>query len=190
MKKIAWIILTVSLLSVFAGLYINGIFSILFPDADLGIIGGADRPTVNRYWREMLNRPHGLLIHLGAVGAVTSCLALIFSRTVKKNCSLPTSGTALGLSACASLGAYSLLIFASCFFLTKTSKHPIAFPASVCVGWLALIGFILLMALYCRLRAVKPSRIGVFYDVTFSLLCMPACFWSCNIIYNLLSGIL
>ncbi|MBQ2988109.1 MAG: hypothetical protein IJD59_03300 [Clostridia bacterium] len=187
MKKIAWIILTVSLLSVFAGLYINGIFSVLLPDAGLGIIGGADRPTVNWYWRQMLNRPHGLLVHLGAVGAVISCLTLIFSRTVKKNCALPTSGTALGLSACASLGAFSLLLFASCFFLTHPSKHPIALPAGVCVGLLALIGFILLMALYFRLRAVKPSRIGVFYDVTFSLLCMPAFFRSYQILYNLVS---
>ena len=185
MKKIAWIILFVSLLSVFAGLYINGIFALILPDADVGIIGGADRPTANWYWRNLLNRLHGLLVYFGAVGAVISCLTLIFSRTVKKNCTLPTSGTALGLSACASLGAYSLLLFASCFFLTNPSKHPIAFPTSICAGMLALIGFILLMALYFRLRAVKPSRIGVVYDVTFSLLCMPAFFLSYHVLYDL-----
>ncbi len=190
MKKYAVIIFIISVFLLFAGLHINGIFSALRPDADVGIIGGADRPTVNRYLQKMLNQPHGLLIHLGAVGAVISCLALIFSRTVKKNCALPTSGTALGLSACASLGAYSLLIFTSCFFLTTPSKHPILFPASICTGMLALICFVLLMVLYFRLHGKKPSLPGVFFDVTFSLLCMPAFFGSYNIIYNLLSGIL
>ena len=187
MKKIVLILLAVSLLSVFAGLYLNGILSVLLPDADVGIIGGADRPTANRYLREMLNRPHGLLILFGTACACISFLTLIFWRAVKKNCTLPTSGIALCLSACASLGAFSLLLFASCFFLTHPSKHPIALPAGVCVGLLALIGFILLMALYFRLRAVKPSRIGVFYDVTFSLLCMPAFFLSYQILYNLVS---
>lgn len=187
MKKIVLILLVVSLLSVFAGLYLNGILSMLLPDANVGIIGGADRPTANRYLREMLNRPHGLLILFGAVGAFVSCLALIFLRTVKKHCMFSTAATALSLSACASLGAYSLVIFASCFFLTTPSKHPILFPASACIGWIALIGFVLLMALYCRLRAKKPSRLGVFCDVTFSLLCMPAFFGSYNILYNLFS---
>ena len=190
MKKIVLILLAVSLLSVFAGLYLNGILSMLLPDADVGIIGGADRPTANRYLREMLNRPHGLLILFGAACACISFLTLIFWRAVKKNCTLPTSGIALCLSACASLGAYSLVLFTSCFFLTAPSKHPILFPVSACIGWLALIGFVLLMALYCRLRAKKPSRLGVFCDVTFSLLCMPAFFWSYNIIYGLLSEIL
>ena len=190
MKKIVLILLVISLLSVFAGLYLNGILSTLLPDADVGIIGGADRPTVNRYERKMLNEPHGLFILFGTVGTFVSCLTLIFSRTVKKHCTLPTSGTALCLSACASLGAYSLVLFTSCFFPTAPSKHPILFPASACLGSLTLIGFILLMALYFRLRAVKPSRSGVFCDVTFSLLCMPAFFWSYNILYNLFSGIL
>ena len=187
MKKITLIILAVSLLFVCTGLHLNGIFSELFSDTDVGIIGGADRPTINRYFQKMLSHPHGLLIHFGAAGIFISFLTLIFSRTVKKNCTFPTSGTALGLSACASLGAYSLVIFASCFFLTNPSRHPIRFPASVCIGWLALVGFILLMALYFRLRAVKPSRIGVFYDATFSLLCIPAFFCSYNILFNLLS---
>ncbi len=187
MKKIVLIFLAVSLLSVFAGLYLNGIFSMLLPDADIGIIGGADRPTANRYLRKMLNEPHGLFILFGAVGVCTGFLTLIFSRAVQKNCTPPTSAAALGLSACASLGAYSLVLFVSCFFLTTPSKHPILFPASACIGWLALIGFILFMALYFKLRAVKPSRIGVFCDVTFSLLCMPAFFWSYNILYNLFS---
>jgi hypothetical protein len=190
MKKTFVIVFIISALLLFAGLHLNGILSTLLPNADVDIIGGADRPTVNWYRHKMLNQPHGLLILFGAVGALVSFLTLIFSRTVKKNCALPTSGIALGLSAFASLGAYSLLTFASCFFLTDPSKHPIRFPASACTGALALSGFILLMALYFRLRAKKPSRMGVFFDVTFSLLCMPVCFWSCNIIYNLLSGII
>ena len=190
MKKSAFMILIISVLLLFAGLHLNGILSALLPDADVGIIGGADRPTVNLYRQKMLNQPHGLLILFGAVGALVSFLTLIFSRTVKKHCGFSTTATALGLAASASLGAYSLLIFASCFFLTTPSKHPINFPASACTSMLALIGFILLMALYFRLRAKKPSRPGVFCDVTFSLLCMPAFFGACNIIYNLLSGII
>ncbi len=190
MKKTAVIVFIISVLLLFAGLHLNGILSTLLPETDVGIIGGADRPTANWYLRKMLNQPHGLLVLFGAVGALVSFLTLVFSRTVKKHCVFSTTATALGLSASASLGAYSLFSFASCFFLTTPSKHPILLTASVCVGLLALVGFILLMALYFRLRAKTPSLPGVFCDVTFSLLCMPACFWLCNIIYNLLSGIL
>ncbi len=190
MKKYAVTVFILSAILLLAGLHFNGILSTLLPETDVGIIGGADHPTVNWYRRKMLNQPHGLLILFGTVGALISFLMLIFSRTVKKHCIFSTSATALGLSASVSLGAYSLVIFSSCFFLTTPSKHPIAFPASVCVGLLALIGFILLMALYFRLRRKTPSRPGVFCDITFSLLCMPAFFWSFNIINSLLSGIL
>jgi hypothetical protein len=187
MKKYAVIVFILSAFLLLAGLHLNGT---LLPESDVGIIGGADRPTVNWYRQKMLSQPHGLLILFGAVGTLVSFLMLIFSRTVNNHCVFSTTATALGLSASASLGAYSLLIFASCFFLTTPSKHPIRFPTSACTGTLALIGFILLMALYFRLRGKTPSRPGVFCDMTFSLLCMPAFFWSYHIIDHLLSGIL
>ncbi|MBR5188324.1 MAG: hypothetical protein IKW18_07625 [Clostridia bacterium] len=186
MKKYALIIFIISLLMLFSGVYFTGILSALLPSTDIGIIGGADRPTVNFLLKKILN-DGGLLVLFGLPTAFCSLFALIFSRPIKKHCCFSTSATALGLSACASLGAYSLLIFTSCFIMTKPSKHPIAFPASVGCGMIALIGFILLMALYCKLRGKKPSALGVFFDVAFSLMYMPTFFWSYNILYNLLS---
>jgi hypothetical protein len=190
MKKASLIILSISLLFILAGLHFTGLLSACLPDTDIGMIGGADRPTVNFYIREMMSSAYGFLILFGIPTALCSLFTLILPRTVKKICSLPTSVTALSLSACASLGANSLLIFAPCFIMTSLSKHPIALPASVCIGMTALIGFVLLMALYCKQRGKKPSAPGTCLDIMLSLVYMPACFWSCNIIYNLLSGIL
>ena len=188
MKKYALIIFIISLLMLFSGVYFTGILSALLPSTDIGIIGGADRPTVNFLLRKILN-DGGLLVLFGLPTAFCSLFALIFSRPIKKYCCFPTSATALVLSVFASLGAYSLLIFAFCFIMTNPSKHPIAFPASVGCGMIALIGFILLMALYCKLREKKPSALGVFFDIAFSLMYMPAFFWLCNILYTLLSKI-
>ena len=188
MKKYALIIFIISLLLLVAGLHFTGTLSAILPSDDIGIIGGADRPTANFLIGKILSNAYGLLILFGLPTAVCSLFSLIFSRMVKKCCCFPTAATALGLSACASLGAYSLLIFASCFFLTDPSKHPIAFPASVACGMVALIGFILLMALYCKLRGKKPSVPGIFFDVVFSLMYMPAFFCSYNYIYSLLSN--
>ena len=184
MKKYALIIFIISLLMLFSGVHFTGILSALLPSTDIGIIGGADRPTVNFLLRKILN-DGGLLILFGLPTAFCSLFALIFSRSIKKHCCFPTSATALGLSACASLGAYSLLIFTTCFIMTSPSKHPIKLPASVGCGMIALIGFILLMALYCKLRGKKPSARGVFFDVAFSLIYMPAFFWSYNTLYSL-----
>ena len=186
MKKYALIIFIISLLMLFSGVYFTGILSALLPSTDIGIIGGADRPTVNFLLKKILN-DGGLLVLFGLPTAFCSLFALIFSRSIKKHCCFPTSATALGLSACASLGAYLLLIFASCFIMTSPSKHPIKLPASVGCGMIALIGFILLMALYCKLRGKKPSALGIFFDMVFSFMYIPAFFCSYNSLYSLLS---
>ena len=188
MKKYALIIFVISMLLLFSGVHFAGILSAILPSDEIGIIGGADRPTANFLIGKLLN-DGGLLVLFGLPTAFCSLIALILSRPIKKSCHLPTSATALSLSVCASLGAYSLFIFASCFFPSTPSKHPIRFPASVACGMLALIGFILLMALYCKLRGKKPSVLGVFFDAAFALMYMPAFFWSYNSLYRLLLSI-
>ena len=187
MKKSALIVLIVSLLLVFVGLHFTGLLSARLPDSDIGIIGGANHPTVNFYIRKMINSAYGLLILFGIPTAFCSLFALIFSRAVKKNCSLPTAATAISLSACASLGIYLLFVFAMCFIMTSPSKNPITFSVSVCVGMMALIGFILLTALYCKLRGKKASVPGLFLDAALALIYMPAFFLTCMIISKFLS---
>ena len=190
MKKSALMIFILSLLFIFAGLHFTGLLSAFLPDGDtVGIIGCADRPTVNLRIREILNNAYSLLIAFGFPTAFFGLFVLIFSNAVKKNCTIPTTSTALALSACASLGICSLLIFASCFIMTNPSKHPIAFPSSICVGMAALLGFILLMALYRKLRSKKPSSFGVCLDAVFSLMYMPAFFLTGSMISNTLSNI-
>ena len=189
MKKYALIIFVISLLVLFSGVHFSGILSALLPSDEIGIIGGADRPTANFLIAKILKNGYGLLILFGLPTAFCSLFALILSHPIKKCCSIPTSATALGLSACASLGACALLIFASCFIMTDPSKHPIALPASVVCGMIALIGFILLMVLYYKQRNKKHSIPGVFLDVVFSIMYMPAFFLANIVISNFLSEI-
>ncbi len=187
MKKSALLFLILSLLLIFAGLHFTGLLSAFLSDTDVGIIGGADRPTANFYINKILNTPSGLLLLFGLPCAFCSLFALIFPRSIEKNCSVPTTATALGLSVCASLGASSLLIFAMCFMMGNPSENPIAFSASICVSMAALIGFILLIALYCKLRGKKPSISGIFIDMAFSIIYTPAFFLTCMTISNFLS---
>lgn len=188
-KKISLLILIVSAVLFFAGLYSLEPLSSFDAEANLGIIGGADRPTINFYISKILNDPHALLILFSIPCILFSSLALIFSRAAKKHCSPSSSLTALGLSACASLGAYALLIFTSCFFLTNPSKHPLDFPLSICTGMIALLCFILLMGLYCKQRGKKPSILGICFDIAFSLAYTPAFFISYHIAYIFLEKI-
>ena len=189
MKKYALIVFSISLLLLFSGLHFTGILSAMLPETDIGIIGGSDLPTANFLIGKILSNAYGLLVLFGLPTAVCSLFSLIFSRTVKKCCCFSTTATALGLSACASLGAYSLFTFASYFFLTTPSKHPIAFPASIGCGMIALIGLILLIALYCKLRGKKASVPGVFLEAALAFIYTPTFFLAGVMISNSLSAI-
>jgi Na+-transporting methylmalonyl-CoA/oxaloacetate decarboxylase beta subunit len=77
MKKYALIIFIISLLLLVAGLHFTGTLSVILPSDDIGIIGGADRPTANFLINKILSNAYGLLIFFGLATAVCSLFSLI-----------------------------------------------------------------------------------------------------------------
>ncbi len=165
MKKRAAIILSISAVVLLICVLVpSGVLG-ASKNESVGIIGGADGPTVimitGAFWDGVL--PSFITLSLSTVLCGLFCL--LFSKAVKEHCALKTSGIALSLSACASLFFYCALLFASCFIMTSPDKHPVILPLSILVGALAVVAFVLLLTVYVKSRAQKTSAKGVLIDI-------------------------
>ena len=165
MKKRAAIVLGVSAVLLLVCILVP--FGVLGAEQNetVGIIGGADGPTVimivGAFWEGVFPA----LITLSLSTVLCGLFCLLFSKAVKEHCTLKTSGIALSLSACASLLFYCFLLFASCFIMTSPDKHPVTLPLSVVVGGVAAVAFVWLFTLWVKFRAQKPSAKGVVFDI-------------------------
>ena len=92
---------------------------------------------------------------------------------MKKHFTVKTCILALILSAAAGLGMFALLLFASCCFLTNPTRHPIAFPASILIGLVALTVFAICFYKYIQARSAAPSNWGVLTDILGAILLSP-----------------
>lgn len=153
----------------------------------VGIIGGADGPTVimiaGTFWEGVL--PTLITFSLSTVLCGLFCL--LFSKAVKEHCTLKTSGMALSLSVCASLLFYSFLLFASCFIMTSPDKHPVTLPLSIVVGVVAVVAFAFLFAFYVKLRTERPSTKGVLIDILLFLSYLLPFFFVFDFVRNLIA---
>ncbi len=70
-----------------------------YQNGGIGIIGGADTPTYEFVVFRILNGWPFVTILFGSALIVSALFCLIFSKTVKNNCSIKTTVLSLGLSA-------------------------------------------------------------------------------------------
>ena len=96
----------------------------------IGIIGGADAPTLNLYRDNWLSSVHFPISLLGIAAIITGVISLIFKKSVCQSCTIKTSITALIISVASSIGFYCFLIYVfttaiagiiSCFILLGVS---------------------------------------------------------------------
>lgn len=143
----------------------------------VGIIGGADKFTLDLLLRNTLSGFPLCLTWLGGTVAVSSLFCIIFSKTVQKHCGVKTSVISLLLSAVGALGMVCFLLWLSMAAFDEISKYPIEYPFSVAVGCTALMVFICLIAFYCTARLQRGWTLkGFLIDVLTSILCFPAFF--------------
>ena len=164
LKKFSIIGLVVGALAILAGFGIPAL-TVMLPElsGDIGIVGGADLPTFSfAFWREEICVA---LVALGIPLVLISLFCLGFPSFVQKNFSVKTTALALGISATGCLGLWCVLECLAILAFASPSEHPIAYPASIIVGVLSLILFIILFALYCKARKGEVKILGAVLDV-------------------------
>jgi len=158
-----------------------------YQNGGIGIIGGADTPTYEFVVFRILNGWPFVTILFGSALIVSALFCLIFSKTVKNNCSIKTTVLSLGLSAVGALGLVCAFLWLSIVSFGEMSKHPIEYPVSVLLGIISFFGFIVLIALYLKTRKTNWSIKGFIIDVLTSIIYLPTFFFAFSYLYNTLS---
>lgn len=155
----------------------------------IGIIGGADGPTAIFLTERLLHEwpVTVMFILLGISLIVSAAFCLLFSKTVTAHCSFKTSAVALSLSAIGGLGLVCVLMWCSIVAFSEMSKHPIAYPVSVLLGIFCFFAFIILLALYIKVRKINWSMKGIIIDILTSVVYLPTFFLIFTYIYEIIT---
>lgn len=113
-------------------------------------------------------------------------LGIAFLKQISKVCSIKTTSLSFMISAITSLEIHSVLSFLSCYFLTNPTKHPIRHPASLILGFICLIMFVLLLNIYYKQRKNHKSKIGFLIDCVTCLAFMPSIYFIIVVTDNLI----
>lgn len=158
-------------------------------NGSIGIIGGADKPTL----LFLLKYSDGHLLFaliLGLTLFLCGGFCLIFKRTVINNCRLKTTALSLIISFFGAAGLSCFFIWYSIVAFHEMSKHPISYPLSIIGGILSLVAFIVTIILYIKARKENFKIKGIVIDILTSIITLPTFFLVCNEIYNLLQQII
>ena len=155
-----------------------------YQNGGIGIIGGADTPTYEFVVFRIMNGWPFVTILFGSALIVSALFCLIFSKTVKNNCSIKTTVLSLGLSAVGAAGLVCAFLWLTIVSFGEMSKHPIEYPVSVLLGIISFLGFIVLIALYLKIRKTNWSIKGFIIDVLTSIIYLPTFFFVLSYMYN------
>lgn len=189
-KKYGYITLSIGVVITLTGILLP-IFALASRTAQggVGIIGGSDTPTYRFMAFRILGGLPIYALSFGAVLIIASLFCLIFGKTVTRHCSLKTTSLSLSLSLIGSLGLACVIIWYSAVAFHEASTHPIEYNASIILGLLAFVIFIVLIILYCKARRGNFSVKGVIIDIATSILTLPPFFLTCMKIINVLQQI-
>lgn len=153
----------------------------------IGIIGGADAPSYTFMLSALFDGLPFVLVLSGICLVASASFCLIFSNTVKKHCNIKTSAISLALSAVGALGLVCAFLWFSIVAFGETSKHPIEYPVSVLLGIVCFFAFIILIAVYLKMRKTNWSVKGFIIDVLASVIYLPTFFFWFSYFYELLN---
>lgn len=153
----------------------------------IGIIGGADTPTYEFVVYCIMNGFPFVAILFGITLFVSALFCLIFSKTVKNNCNIKTTVLSLGLSAVGAAGLVCAFLWFKIVSFGEMSKHPIEYPTSVLTGILCFFAFIVLIAIYFKVRKTNWSIKGFIIDVLTSIIYLPTFFFGFSYLYELIA---
>lgn len=158
-------------------------------NGSIGIIGGADKPTL----LFLLKYSDGHLLFaliLGLTLFLCGGFCLVFKRTVTNNCRLKTTALSLIISFFGASGLSCFFIWYSVVAFLEMSKHPISYPLSIIGGIFSLVAFIITIILYIKARKEHFKIKGIVVDIITSIITLPTFFLVCTEIYNLLQQII
>ncbi len=150
----------------------------------VGIIGGADKPTL---WF-LLSYSDGdflLTFIFGLTLLLCGGFCLVFKKTVYENCRLKTTLISLCISLFGAIGLCCLFIWFSIVAFGKTASHPIEYPVSIVGGLLSLFMFIIAIAFYIKLRKNNLKIKGIIIDILTSIIALPTLFLLVAKIYSI-----
>ena len=140
----------------------------------IGIIGGADNLTTLFLTYRFALEDVSFFLFLGLSLFVGGLFCLVFSKTVLANCTLKTTALSLGISLVGATGFYCFITWLTIIAFHNCIKlHPIRYPASIIIGLLSLVAFILLIVIYCKLRKRIFSVKGLVIDILTCILVLP-----------------
>lgn len=158
-------------------------------NGSIGIIGGADTPTL----LFLLQYSDGSLLFsfiLGLTLFLSGGFCLIFGRSVINNCSIKTTALSLIISFFGATGLVCFFIWYSIVAFHEMTKHPLSYPLSIIGGMGSLVAFVSTIILYIRARKENLKIKGIILDIITSIITLPTFFWLCAEIYNLLQRII
>ena len=145
-------------------------------NGSIGIIGGADMPTLLFSLRYVLGGQLLYAFVLGLTLFLSGGFCLVFKRVVINNCSLKTTALSLIISFFGASGLACFFIWYSIVAFLEISMHPIAYPCSIFVGLLSLVAFITAIIFYIRVRKKNLKPKGIIIDILTSITTLPILF--------------
>ena len=155
--------------------FVYNLTEIQMNEHSIGIIGGADKPTL----LFLLKYSDGHLLFaliLGLTLFLCGGFCLIFKRTVTNNCRLKTTALSLIISFFGASGLSCFFIWYSIVAFLEMSMHPIAYPLSIIGGILSLVAFIIAIILYIKARKEHFKIKGIIIDILRSITTLPILF--------------
>lgn len=168
MKKFSIITIIIGAFLIISGIVTPWISLLLMPPApSVGIIGGADGPTLNYLYRDAwLSSVHFPLSLLGIATIITGIMTLIFKKSIIKNCNIKSSAYALSISALISLTFYCIIAY---IFIGSWHDTNVTFSAShfICIllALLSLIGCIILGISYAKKYICDKKYKRIIFDI-------------------------
>lgn len=189
LKKFSLLTLLAGILLLIIGIIVPIVAVYIYTSQNgaIGIIGGADTPTYEFVVFHIMNGWPFIAILFGITLIVSSLFCLVFSKTVKNNCSIKTSVLSVGLSAVGAAGLVCAFLWFLIVSFGEMSKHPIEYPVSILLGIVCFFAFVVLIALYFEARKINWSIKGFCIDILTSVIFLPTFFFAFSYLYNTLS---
>lgn len=145
-------------------------------NGSIGIIGGADMPTLLFSLRYILGGQLLFTLILGLTLFLCGGFCLTFGRSVINNCSIKTTALSLIISFFGASGLACFFIWYSIVVFHEMSVHPIAYPVSIFAGLLSFIMFVAAIIFYIKVRKNNFKPKGIIIDILTSIITLPILF--------------
>ena len=159
------------------------------PSGSIGIIGGADTDILLLFAIEVfISSWQFVALLFGVALILTSLFTAIFKKTTENCLTIKTSVTAVIVSALCAVTVYCAGTVYKLIKFNSIDARPVAFPCCLVAGIIAIVGLIVLLALYIfKFRKAKPSAKGVIIDLLTVAVYAPGMHFAFGKFVNILS---